>query len=168
MLTGLSGSGKSTVGPLLAEALGWGFVDLDRRIEERAGMVVGAIFEKWGELAFRDRESEALTEVLAQSPPPVLATGGGTLASARNRDLAARSGTVVWLQVSPARAATRCVADSATPTLRPLLKSEPTRVLQGLLERREAAYSQAEIVVDTDGLTPSEVAARILSQLGTR
>lgn len=157
------------MGPLLADALAWGFVDLDTTIERRAGMEVGAIFEKSGEAVFRHMESEALRDVLASAEPHVIATGGGTLCSEANRQLAMQRGTVVWLRVAPDRAAARCAADPATATLRPLLeRSDPVGALEGLLTARSEAYGQAAIAVDTDGLTAAGVATRVREELSDR
>lgn len=162
LLTGISGAGKSTVGRLLASALGCVFVDLDERIVERAGMEVSAIFEKLGEARFRRWEAEALAEAL-NGPRAVIATGGGTLASDENRALALASASVVWLEVSVALAAARCAQSEERPLL---TGGSAVDRLAELLERRRAAYSEAPVHVSSDGRAPIEVVDEILDALG--
>src|ERR1700689_3859453 len=109
-LAGFMGCGKTTVGKLLASQLGWRLIDLDERIETRAGRRITQIFEKIGETAFRDLESEQLSRSLEESAssdvPIVVALGGGTFAQPPNLELlraackpagAPREGLVVWL-----------------------------------------------------------------------
>lgn len=98
-LTGFMASGKSSVGRRLAEQLGVDFLDLDREIEKKTGMSVAEIFRRQGEPTFRALESAALVDA-ARRNSAVVATGGGAVLSAANRELLARSGTTVWLNPS--------------------------------------------------------------------
>ncbi len=158
-LIGLSGSGKSTVGRLLADRLGWTFVDTDALIEQAAGQSIPAIFRERGEAAFRELEARALARA-AHSGNAVIATGGGAPAHDRARDVLAE-GHTVWLAVSPAVAAQRLALQEADEP-RPLLDGDPRQRLEALLEARRDDYSRADARVDVDNLTPRQVCDEIL------
>lgn len=158
-LVGLSGSGKSTVGPLVARRLGYAFIDMDRRIEESEGATVEEIFARGGEEDFRRAEASVAGELLGLSRI-VVATGGGWMA--RTDLVRGPAGCVrVWLRVSPVAAVAR-LGDGTEA--RPLLYGEDREeALAGLLRRREAAYAEAEVHVETTGRTPAEVAERVIA-----
>lgn len=155
-LIGLSGSGKSTVAPVLASLLGMGAcIDLDQIIEQKLGMEVSSVFAEQGEAVFRQYESEALVEAL-HGPPVVIAAGGGIVLDPSNRALLAGNVTVVWLRGSVAQLAERLQDSEGS---RPLLSGDPEFALQRLAEEREALYAGlADIVIEIDGLGPREVA----------
>ncbi|MHB1137502.1 MAG: shikimate kinase [Microthrixaceae bacterium] len=159
-LVGLSGSGKSTVAPLLAARLGLGApVDLDRVVESQAGRTVHEIFEVDGEATFRRLESDALADALA-GQPVVIATGGGVVLDAANRQLLRSGATVVWLRGSPAHLAQR-LADSTEA--RPLLSGDADFALHRLAEERDALYTEvADVVIDVDGVDPVTVADEVM------
>ena len=157
-LIGLSGSGKSTVGPILAERLGWAFADSDREIERAAGREVARIFAEDGEPAFRRLEAEALAR-LGAGEPVVIATGGGAPTDEASRR-AMGSGFVVWLSASPERAAERLAANPETEE-RPLLAGDVVGRLSALLEARRDMYRKADAAVDVDSLSPDMVAGEI-------
>lgn len=160
-LVGLSGAGKSAVGPRVARRLGWEYVDLDDHVVARAGESVPEIFRSGGEARFRRLEAES-TAALAGRGGVVVATGGGWMA---RRDLE-RSwpGCVrVWLGVAPETAAARL---ASAPGARPLVSDEdPAASLARLLAERRAAYAEAEVAVDTDGVEPEDVADLVLERL---
>ena len=160
-LVGLSGAGKSTVGPLLARRLGWAFVDLDADVAARAGAPIAEIFRRDGEARFRRLEAEA-TAGLAGRGGLVVATGGGWMA---RRDLE-RSwpGSVrVWLGVDPGTAAGRLAGAKMT---RPLVsEDDPGASLARTLAERRAAYAEAEIEVGTEGRAPEDVVELVLERL---
>lgn len=159
-LTGLSGAGKSTVGQLLADRLGWRFLDTDALVEEAAGRSVAAIFRDEGEAAFRALEAEALARA-ARADRAVVATGGGAPVHAAGRRALA-SGFSVWLAVSPAAAAAR-LGSGGDGEARPLLDGgDPAERLEALLRARRAAYARADASIDVDGLTPEEACAEAL------
>ena len=161
LLVGLMGSGKSTVGRRLAKRLGLPFVDSDREIERNEGILVAAIFEKFGEVHFRRREREIMTS-LAAGPPQVIAGGGGAFLDepVRHRLLAAC--TTVWLDAGPATLAGR-LADAAD---RPLLEGrDPQTALGELAATRNSSYAEARHRIEVGGLTPDEVVAKIVSRL---
>lgn len=160
-LVGFMGSGKTTVGALLARQLAWRLVDLDTRIESAAGLRITEIFEKLGEPAFREIEREQLTSALGQAAeeprPVVLALGGGTFAQPGNIDLLRESGAaLVWLDCPIDVLLARCV----TMTGRPLFRDEHSFKL--LYEQRLPFYRQAMYRVEAGG-APRRVVEQILS-----
>ena len=161
-LVGLSGSGKSTVGPILARRLGYRFVDLDREIEARAGASVARIFRRRGEGEFRRLEAAAAACV-AREEDVVVATGGGWMAR-RAIDRSSDGRVRVWLRVRPETAIHRLSREGAE--IRPLLVGpDPEAALAALLAARETAYAEAEVVVDTDGRAPEDVVEAALGSL---
>jgi shikimate kinase len=155
VLVGAPGSGKTTVGAVLAEQLGVAFTDVDSVIVDRMGKPVAEIFADDGEAVFRAIEEQVTAEVLHRSG--VLALGGGAVLSPRTR--AALSGhRVVWLRIGLSAAVKRVGLDTA----RPLLLGNVRGRLLALLNERAALYAEvATEVVDTDDRTPAEVAAQI-------
>jgi len=140
VLVGLPGAGKSTVGALVASALGWEFVDLDEEIQREAGMDVPEIFRREQESGFRIRE-RAATASLAGRTRLVLAPGGGWMLDPANLELLGGGSLTVFLRVSAEVAAARLATDSGG---RPLLDGpEPVKRLKFLAAARETAYLQA-------------------------
>ena len=161
-LIGPMGSGKSTVAHQVAAALGWTAIDIDTEVEARAGCPISALFAAQGECAFRALEHEALADALA-GHGRVIATGGGVVLDPANRDRLAERAHVLWLRASIDSQMGRL----ATDTQRPLLAGNDRRAtLQRLAAIREPLYASiAEAVVDTDGLDPDAVAARVMATL---
>jgi len=154
------GSGKTTVGTLLARQLAWRFVDLDGRIEQAAGLSIPEIFERLGESAFRQIEADqlrlALGRVFEFKESMVLALGGGTYAQVGAPEfLRAASVPVVWLDSPVEKLLTRCM----TMTGRPLFRDENS--FRTLYAQRLPSYQQADYRVDSSG-EPSRVVAEIL------
>jgi shikimate kinase len=155
VLVGAPGSGKSTVGALLAERWGLPFADVDASIEAQVGKSVAEIFADEGEPVFRAFEEAATAELLRE--PGVLALGGGAVLSPATR-AALRGYRVVWLQVSVPQAVRRVGLNEA----RPLLLGNVRGRLVKLLNERTPLYAEvATQAVDTDGLSAVEVADRI-------
>ncbi len=166
-LTGFMASGKSTVGPLLADALGYRFVDLDWLIEARTGQSIPALFAR-GEEVFRAAEAEALAETAA-GEGLVVATGGGTLAEPDNLEVARRSGVVVWLRASISMVVRRVGRARGRPMLadargRPLQGIDLEDRVRALLRTREPFYAQADLVADAN-VKPAVVTRAILEDL---
>jgi shikimate kinase len=162
LLIGLPGSGKSTVGPLLAQRLDWPFLDVDAEIERRTGMSIAGLFHSGGETAFRDMELR-LTAELSSLSPVVLATGGGWAAQPGALDALPAGSATVWLRVSPAEAIRRL---RGSPVERPLLAvTDPLAALTALAGRREGSYARAGIAIDVDGRTATDIADDILAWL---
>lgn len=162
-LVGPMGSGKSTVAARLAELTGRRLVDLDERIAATAGRSIAEIFLAEGETAFREREHDALREVLGGAPDVVIATGGGVVLDARSRSLLADV-TVVWLD-GAAEVLIRRIGDVSG---RPLLAGEdPTGALARTIAERRPLYDEvADLRIDVSERSAEEVAARVLVQLG--
>jgi 5-deoxy-5-amino-3-dehydroquinate synthase len=162
-LVGMMGSGKSTVGPLLARRLGYGFVDLDPTIEAGAGRSVRQLFVERGEPAFRQLEAEALAAVLARPDPQVIGTGGGVVLAESNRQRLAGAARVVWLSAPPEVLAGRVGHDPGRPLL---AEGDPEATLARLLHEREACYRRAarHMVAAAPGL-PEQVAERVAARL---
>jgi shikimate kinase len=159
-LAGFMGSGKTTVGTLLARQLAWRFVDLDERIEESAGLRIPEIFERLGEGTFRQIEADqlraALGRALEHKEAVVLALGGGTYAQTGAPEFLRAAGVpVIWLDAAPDILLTRCM----TMTGRPLFRDESS--FRALYAQRLPSYQQADHRVDSSG-EPSRVVAEIL------
>lgn len=159
VLVGAPGSGKSTVGKLLAAQLGREFVDVDSVIEERAGKPIAEIFVDDGEPAFREAEEATTIELLDRSGV-VLSLGGGAVMSATTRRALADH-HVVWLQVSAGNAAERVGLSSARPLL---LGNVRGRLIQLLNQRTPLYAAVATATVATDSLTADEVVAAIVEE----
>jgi shikimate kinase len=158
VLTGFMGSGKTTVGPLVAARLGWSFVDVDDVIEAEAGAAIAEIFARYGEEAFREREHAAIAS-LASADALVLALGGGAIEHAATRALllAASETLLVHLEVELATTLKRC---GGTEQSRPVLADQPN--LAARYERRLPLYRMAHVSIAVDSLTPDEVVEAIL------
>jgi shikimate kinase len=160
VLVGLPGSGKSTVGPLVAARLGWEFVDLDGEIVRDAGRSIPEIFAAEGESGFRARERTA-SAALWDRGALVLAPGGGWVLDPVNLERIGGVATLVYLEVSPDVAAARIGGAGVD---RPLLAGADvaSRLLE-LFGQRESTYQQANHTVSTNSLHPDEVAALIVA-----
>ena len=152
------GSGKTTVGPLVAAKLGWRFVDVDDVIEAEAGATIAEIFARHGEAAFREREHATIVR-LAQADALVLALGGGAIEHPTTRALllAASETLLVHLEVELATTLTRC---SGTEHARPILADQAN--LESRYQRRLPLYRMAHVNIIVDALTPDEAADAIL------
>jgi shikimate kinase len=159
VLIGAMGSGKSTVGAVVARRTGRPFVDLDAQVAARAEVSIPEIFARWGEDHFRRLEAEALAEVLSGGDAPVVATGGGVVMTPANRDLLGGSPTVVWLRAGLDTLVQRLGEGAG----RPLLAGDPAAALPGLLEQRGPVYAElADVVVDVDDLDAVQVATAVI------
>lgn len=158
VLVGLPGSGKSSVGRQLAQALGCRFADLDLVIEERAGRPIPEIFAAEGEDGFRTLEA-ALSAELAREAPLVLAPGGGWMANEAAVAPLRPLGRIIYLRVTPETAIRRM---GAGHTRRPLLAGpDPLDALRTLLDRRAGLYARADVEVDTEHLTLQQVTSTV-------
>ena len=158
VLVGLSGTGKSTVAPLLAERRGVVAVDLDRLLEQRFGRPVAQVFLEDGEPEFRRAESALLAEVLV-GPPAVIATGGGAVLDPESRRRLADAAFVVWLS-APIDLLVRRLSDVAER--RPLLADDPATALRAMAAERDPLYREvADFVVDVERRSPEEIAEMV-------
>ncbi len=170
-LIGLSGSGKSTVGRILAQRLDKPFFDLDALIESECGEGVSAIFARYGEEYFRSCESRVLARVAQTEENAVIAAGGGIVTSTENRSLLRARGVCVYLSVDPETALERLntqrterLAQGESPEIRPLLAgSEPLKALQKLLLARSKWYEEAHFTCSTRSKSAERVAQEIIA-----
>ena len=162
-LVGPRGTGKTTIGRILAERLGWPFLDADVELEGRVGRSIAALFADEGEPSFRDREERMLAELIGRGPS-VLATGGGVVLRPSNRQRLRAFGLVAWLRAEPEVLATRMLADPRGLAGRPALTAAGTLAeIAAVAEARAPLYREvADLVIDTGGRTPSEVADAVL------
>jgi XRE family aerobic/anaerobic benzoate catabolism transcriptional regulator len=164
-LVGLRGAGKSTLGQMLADELGYPFVELSREIEKFAGCSVGEIQGLYGQNAYRRYERRALEEAIQIYPEAVIATPGGLVSDAATFNLALAHCTTVWLQASPEDHMRRVVAQG---DLRPMATStEAMADLKAILAGRAAFYSKAEFSLDTSA-QPLEASFAALRKLVRR
>jgi len=161
-LVGFMGSGKTTVGRLLADRLGWQFIDTDAIIEQEAGCGIPTLFQGEGEAAFRDRETRAVCAACAGANR-VIATGGGAVLRQENVAALRDFCFVVWLTARPEVVVERTKAQAAA---RPLLARGAddllTHVLTMLGTRGPCYQRAAHLIVDTSDRTPEAVAAEIV------
>jgi shikimate kinase len=152
----MMGAGKSSVANRLAQRLRLEPADADALLEVAAGMTVAEIFAREGEAGFRRRE-RALIEDLAGTPR-VVALGGGAMAQAGVPERLRASGRVVYLRARPETLLARVGDAEARPLLRGLAPAERLARIAALLAEREPSYARADVVIDTDELSPDEVA----------
>jgi shikimate kinase len=158
VLTGFMGSGKTTLGPLVAARLGWSFIDADDVIEAEAGATIAELFSNHGEAAFRERERATIAR-LAAGDSLVLALGGGAIEHEGTRSLllAAPGTLLVHLEVELATTLKRC---RGTEQLRPILADHAN--LESRYQRRLPLYHMAHVSIAVDALTPDEAVNAIL------
>lgn len=165
VLTGFMGSGKSSIGRLIARKLGYRFTDTDRIVSREAGVTIPEIFAREGEASFREWESRAL-ESLKGSKGLVVATGGGIILRERNRTLLNQLGFVVWLQACEDVLFERVSRNDRRPLLR---TANPRETIHRLLEERSPLYAAAAAyVLDTSRLTHEEAARDVISEAKRR
>lgn len=160
VLVGFMGTGKTTVGRILAQQLDWVFTDTDAYIEEQAGMTISRMFQEHGEDYFRERETESLKELL-QRQGQVVSTGGGAVLREENRRLMLENGLVVAMLADEAVIVERVKGDAG----RPLLQGDLEERVRTLVEARRHAYDFAHVRLHTDNLSPLEAARRIQEML---
>ena len=166
-LIGYRATGKTTLGRLLAEQLGWDWIDADVEIERRAGKSIARIFAADGEPVFRDIEAQVIAD-LCRRDRLVVAAGGGAPLRPESRQAMRAGGNVVWLTARPETILARMSGDASTAARRPSLTGQdPREEIIQLLQRREPIYREsAHIAVDTEGRPPEELAAEIVERLG--
>ncbi len=160
ILIGYMGCGKTSVGSCLARTGHRSFLDTDKLIEEKSGISINQIFEKQGEEAFRDMETDCLKELLEKkTEATVISVGGGLPLREKNRGLLSRLGKVIYLRARPETIYERVKTD----TTRPLLKTpDPEKRIREMLKNREPYYRDAaEVVIEVDNKSIKELIEEI-------
>jgi shikimate kinase len=160
---GYRGTGKSTVAPLVANQLGWEWIDSDAYIESRAGHTIREIFASEGEAGFRAREVTAVSELTARDQL-VIAAGGGAVLRPENRGAIRRCGFTVWLVASAETIARRIQSDPSSPSRRPALTDrDQLDEIRELLQQRDPLYREcANLIVDTERRSPQQISMEIV------
>lgn len=160
-LIGFMGAGKTTVGEVLAQKIGYTCVDPDQVLEENAGTTISTIFSEYGEDYFRDLETKTL-ESISEGEKQVIATGGGVVIKDRNWDIMKEAGLTIYLK-APVEVLYERIKDS---THRPLLQVEnPLERARELLDEREHLYQKADLIIDTESMSVDEVAQELIRDL---
>ena len=158
-LIGLRGAGKSTLGKMLAQKIGWSFVELNKEIEAQNGLSVAEIIALYGQEGFRRMEQAALAALLARKELMVLATGGGIVSEPLTFDLILSSFYTIWVKAEPEEHMARVRRQG---DLRPMADDRSAMAeLRTILKSREPLYARANAVVDTAGLSIDAAAARL-------
>jgi shikimate kinase len=166
ILIGYRATGKSTLARLLAEKLGWDWIDADVQIEARAGKTIARIFAEDGEPAFRDLEAEVIAD-LCRRRRLVLAAGGGAPLRPASRRAMRESGRVVWLKARPETIQARMAGDAPTAARRPSLTNKDSldEIVHLLAEREPVYRESAHWAIETEGKGPEAIAGEILATL---
>ena len=161
VLVGMMGAGKSTIGLELEKVLeGFTLVDMDLEIEKRTGMKISEIFEKYGEEYFRNYETSLIKE-LCEKDHQIISTGGGVFEKEENRKILKENGIVFYLKATAEKLFDRIKSQ----THRPLLKQGfGVEKVKSILDNREANYSKADIIIDTENMLPQNIVKRIVEE----
>lgn len=160
VLTGFMGAGKTEVGRELSNILGWKVIDVDDEIVRERGTTINEIFERFGEHAFREIETEMIRRV-SQNRNVIISTGGGAVLREENMSTLRKNGVIIFLAVTAETVLRRTSGNDE----RPLLKVEdPLERIRELLEFRRPYYEKADIMIDTEGKTPRLIAEEILER----
>jgi XRE family aerobic/anaerobic benzoate catabolism transcriptional regulator len=162
-LIGLRGAGKSTLGRIAAERLGWRFVELNREIERTDGLSVAAILALYGQEGLRRREQAMLHKLIARPGPMIVATGGGIVAEPLTFDLLLASFVSVWLKAAPEEHMARVRQQG---DLRPMADDRAAmQELRAILTSREPLYARARVTVDTTGIAVEAAAEKLVGAI---
>lgn len=161
ILIGMMGAGKSTIGLELAKVLkNYTLIDMDSEIEKRCNMKISEIFEKYGEEYFRNYETSLIKE-LCNNQNQIISTGGGVFEKEENRKILKANGKVFYLKASPEKLFDRIKAQTHRPLLQQGFGVEKVK---SILEKREANYEKADIIIDTENELPYNIVKRIAEE----
>jgi shikimate kinase len=155
VLVGLMGSGKTSIGRRISDAIGLAFIDTDEEVVKAAGCPIPEIFARFGEEEFRSGERRVIQRIL-EGPPAVVATGGGSFMDAGTRNAFAKQGVTIWLRAGLDTLVKRTQRKNTRPLLR---AGDPKEILARLMEERYPIYGKADIIVDV-GAEPAEQTAK--------
>jgi XRE family aerobic/anaerobic benzoate catabolism transcriptional regulator len=159
-LVGLRGAGKSTLGRMLAQHLGWPFIELDRRVEEEYGASIPDLIEMAGTATFRRHERNALERVIAEHDAAIITTAGGIVSNPETYAVLLRRAHTVWIKARPEEHMSRVMAQG---DFRPMAQNRQAMAdLVAILEARRADYARAEADVDTSGDAVEQSFAKLL------
>ncbi len=156
VLTGFMGVGKSTIGKLLSEKLGFGFCDTDKEIEKNSNMSIPEIFEKYGETKFREIETKVIKEISLKQNC-VISCGGGVVKSDENMNYLKTKGKIINLYATVEKILSNIGDDQG----RPLIKGKSKQEIKQLMEEREQFYKNADLRIDVTYLTKEEIVNQI-------
>lgn len=162
-IIGFMGSGKTTVGKILAARMGWNFFDLDRIIELSEDRTINDIFDDDGERHFRDVETKIILKTISNNKDCIFACGGGTVLRKENMYAVKKKCRIVYLAVSAEAAAARLAGSAERPLVR---DRDQKRKIPELMDKRRHYYEKyAEITIRNVSLAPEEAAERIIYKL---
>jgi shikimate kinase len=161
VLTGFMGTGKTAVGRELARLLNMQLIDIDTKIEDAEKMTINEIFKQFGEPRFREIETEMIKK-LSESKNRIISAGGGAVLKQENMSILTKSGIVVCLTATPETILRR----TGNSNDRPLLQVEnPLEKIKELLNFRKPFYEKVDIMIDTEGKTPLQIAEEIIEKV---
>lgn len=161
VLAGFMGTGKSAVGMELSRLLNMKLIDVDTEIERSQKMTINEIFKQFGEPRFREIETEMIKQI-SQNNNIIISTGGGAILRQENVDALRKNGTIICLTATPETILKRTSNNSD----RPLLQVEnPLERIKELLNFRRPFYEKADIMIDTEGKTPLQIAEGIIERM---
>ena len=161
LLVGMMGSGKTSVGRMLAKKLGLPFVDSDREIEKSTGFTISDLFARYGEKEFRKGEEKVMARLLA-GEPCVLSSGGGAFLSEMTRKLAKKTAFSIWIKVDAGVISNR----TQGRTHRPLVPSvDNEKIIQKFFQKSAPIFAEADLTVDSFDEHPSKTVIRLLKEL---
>lgn len=161
ILVGMMGAGKTTIGKELLNVLkDYTLIDMDSEIENREKMKISEIFEKYGEKHFRELETNLLKE-LSKNQNQIISTGGGVFEKEENRNILKETGTVFYLKASAEKLFDRIKSQTHRPLLQQGFGVEKVK---SILDTREANYSKADIIIDTENELPQNIVKRIVEE----
>jgi shikimate kinase len=155
------GTGKTEVGRELSGNLHWRLIDVDDEIVKESGMSINEIFSTCGEPVFREMETEMIQKV-SGNRNVIISTGGGAVLRQENMDILRENGTIVCLTATPETILKRTGSNDERPLLQ---VKDPIQKIRDLLELRKPWYDKAEVIIDTEGKTPFQIAKEILEKV---
>lgn len=161
ILTGFMGTGKTAVGRELSRLLNMNLIDVDTEIEKSQRITINEIFKQFGEPKFREIETEMIRK-LSERKDVIISTGGGAVLRQENMDVLRKQGVIICLMASPETILKR----TSRNTNRPLLQVEdPFGKILDLLNFRKPFYEKADIIINTEGKTPLQIAEQIIETI---